>query len=196
MTSSNRLNKDDQRTRNILLLVDFQEGFLTEETEYLRGPMQALVLSPFFSLVIATRFQNVEGSLWRKVLHWSGLRTTQEQQLAVRLPPRAVVIDKGTYGLPPEKLGELIPLFRDSQVFVAGIETDVCVTIIAAALFDVGIPPIILAEYTGSNRGKSHQAHALVTLSRIVGKEHVVANLTGVASTGPRIATERAQKLL
>jgi hypothetical protein len=55
MTSSNRL-KDDKRMRNILLLVDFQEGFLTEETEYLRGPMQALVLAPFFSLVIATRF--------------------------------------------------------------------------------------------------------------------------------------------
>lgn len=170
-------------TRKVLLLVDFQEGFLTNETRSLREPLQELVLDPSFSLVVATRFHNEEDSLWSRVMHWNGLSTEEQQRLAVELPRNALVIDKTSYGFAPETLCDLLPTLQDAQVFIAGIETDVCVTIIAASLFDAGIVPTILAGYTGSNRGKRHNLHALITLRRIVGRDNVVINyaLTGRA---------------
>jgi nicotinamidase-related amidase len=167
---------DSSSNTNILLLIDFQEGFLKTDTAHLRGPVQELVRDPFFSQVVATRFQNVEGSPWIDVLRWSGLRSSQEQKLAVEPPPNSIVIDKATYGLPQYVLTTLLPTFRGAEVFIAGIESDVCVAIIAASLFDEGIAPFILAEYIGTTRGADHQRHALITLSRIVGEEHLISD--------------------
>jgi nicotinamidase-related amidase len=169
---------NDTSSGNILLLVDFQEGFLGPNTEHLRDTVAKLVKDPFFSLVVATRFLNLKSGLWTKVLNWSGLQTTEEQRLAVALPKQSKIIDKTTYGIPAKELSFLLPFFKAGQVFLAGIETDVCVTIIAASLFDVGVAPIILSNYTGTDRGKEHQTHSLITLGRIVGESRVVPDVS------------------
>ena len=180
-------NHKSNNGQNVLLLVDFQEGFLGAETKHLRAPVATLVRDPFFSLVIATRFINLKTGLWTSILNWSGLQTAEEQQLGVTLPQGSRIIDKVTYGIPNEELVRLIPTFEDKQVFVAGIETDVCVAVIAASLFDLGVAPVVLSNYTGTNRGKDHQCHSLITLCRIIGKGRVVPDISAW--------TERSEKL-
>lgn len=157
-----------------LVLVDFQEGFLRENTAHLRESMQELVSSGAFTAIVATRFLNRAGSLWTDVLGWDGLMTVTEQALAVRLPSATPVIDKYGYGLPETAISNLAASFSKGDVYLAGIETDVCVSAIAAQLFDHGIPAMVLADYTASARGEPHQEHALVTLSRIVGRNRVL----------------------
>lgn len=157
-----------------LVLVDFQEGFLRENTGHLRSPVQALVDSDAFRTIVATRFLNRADSLWTNIIGWSGLIAAAEQALAVRLSSGAVVIDKCGYGLPEAVIVELAAKFSKGKVYLAGIESDVCVSVIAAQLFDHGIPVMILADYTASARGEAHQEHALVTLSRIVGRNRVL----------------------
>ncbi len=158
-----------------LVLVDFQEGFLRENTAHLRSPVQDLVLSGAFQVIVATRFLNRDNSLWKTVMGWDGLMTVAEQALAVRLPPETLVIDKHSYGLPETVISELATAFAKGNVYLAGIETDVCVSVIAAQLFDHGVPGIVLADYTASARGEPHQEHALATLSRIVGRNRVLS---------------------
>ena len=157
-----------------LILVDLQEGFLRENTAHLRQPVQELVSSGAFSVIVATRFLNRAGSLWETVIGWAGLMTAGEQALGVELPHETVLIDKSSYSLPAAVISDLGNKFAKGSVYLAGIETDVCVAVIAAQLFDHGIPGIVLADYTASARGESHQEHALVTLSRIVGRNRVV----------------------
>lgn len=175
---------------NALLLVDLQEGFLREHTRHLREPVQVLVRSGAFRAVLATRFLNRPGSLWTEVLGWRGLLTPEEQALAVQLPPGACVIDKSSYGLPENAAREIAEHFAQGTVYLAGIETDVCVSVIAAQLFDHGLPPVILAGFTASARGPGHQTHALVTLGRIVGASRVLPGLFAhVLGTEPRPAS-------
>src|ERR1035437_3633377 len=159
---------------HVLLLVDFQVGFVRAETEHLLKPVQGLVHDSFFSSVIATRFINVQGSLWQTAIHWDGLLSAREQALAVSLPPASILIDKKSYGIPHKDFEQLLKRLEGSRVFLAGIESDVCVAVIAASLFDAGLAPYVLCEFTGTNRGSEHQAHALDTLARIVGRDQMI----------------------
>ncbi len=164
-----------------LLLVDFQEGFLREGTRHLREPVGLLLRSGAFRAVLATRFLNRPGSLWTDVIGWSGLLSPAEQALAVSLPANAFVIDKTGYGLPEQAARLIAESCARGTLYLAGIETDVCISVIAAQLFDRGLPPVILADYTASARGPKHQSHALTTLSRIVGAARVVpGNFAGI----------------
>lgn len=165
---------DPDASANALILVDFQEGFLRESSLHLRKLIQALVLDKRFGTIIATRFVNQPGTLWDTVIGWQGLMRPEEQVIAVALPEQAKIIDKTTYGLPETAWSALDPLLQSKRVFVAGLETDVCVSIIAAQLFDRGIPAYILAKYTASNRGSEHAGHAMTTLARIVGNSHII----------------------
>ena len=160
--------------RKALLLIDFQKGFLREGTESLCPDVQKLVSDPCFDLVVATRFKNRQGSLWSTAIGWNGLLTESDQAFAVSLPTTAVVIDKETYAIPDNALGLLLERLRGHVVFLAGLEADVCVSIIAAQLFDHGIVPYIITTCTASTRGKEHTQHALVTLARIVGASHIL----------------------
>ena len=137
--------------------------------------MQRLVINPEFSRVIATRFINTPGSLWESVLGWKGLNTEDVQELAVSLPKSAHIIDKTTYSLPAETLAELLPKLRENEVYVAGVDTDICVSQISGELFDAGIAPWVLEDYTGSTAGYDHHKHGLRTLGRLVGRSRVVS---------------------
>jgi nicotinamidase-related amidase len=176
---------------NALLLVDFQVGFVRAETEYLLKPVQELVYNNFFSLVIATRFLNVQGSLWQTAIHWDGLLSAREQALAVSLPPASILINKKSYGIPHADLERLLKQLGDSRVFLAGIESDVCVAVIAASLFDAGLAPYILCEFTGTNWGADHQAHALHTLARIVGRDQMIEDFRSFSAANQTKIAEK-----
>ena len=157
-----------------LLLIDFQEGFLKAPTEHLRLLVQELVMDPVFDEVIATRFINAEGSLWRTALNWAGLATAAEQEIAVGLPPWAQVVDKTSYGLPQALVQRIKSRSSSNTVVLAGLEADVCVTVAAAQLFDAGVSVIALSDRMGTNKGEQHHQHALLTLGRIVGRNRVL----------------------
>jgi nicotinamidase-related amidase len=127
-----------------------------------------------FELVVATRFLNRPGGLWTSVPGFHGLTLPKEQRLAVALPPASIIIDKETYGIPEEGLISLVEKLQGANVHLAGIETDVSVTIVAAQLFDHGIAPYILADCTASRRGSKYTERALLTLERIVGAQRVM----------------------
>jgi len=156
-----------------LLLIDFQEGFLKAPTEHLRLLVQDLVVDPVFDEVIATRFINAEGSLWRTTLNWAGLTTAGEQEIAVELPPWAQVVDKTSYGLPQALVRQIKSRSSSSTVVLAGLEVDVCVTVAAAQLFDAGISVVALSDRMGTNKGEQHHQYALLTLGRIIGRNRV-----------------------
>lgn len=160
--------------KRLLLLVDFQEGFLNEYTRHLRGPIQALVNDCLFDEIIATRFINMPGGPWRTILGWEGLRSEHEQRVAVSLPANTRICDKSSYGLPRPLLDELSAAWLPGTIFLAGLETDICVAICAAQLFDAHIAPYVLSDYTGTTKGPDHQKHALLTIGRIVGKDRVI----------------------
>ena len=160
--------------KRLLLLIDFQEGFLNNGTSELRDRIQSLVVDSRFATVLATKFINLPGGPWRTVLGWEGLQTDDEQKIAVDLPKNARVIEKSTYSLPLPVISNLAAEWPPGSIYLAGLETDVCVAICAAQLFDHDSAPYVIADCTGTTKGDTHQEHALMTLRRIVGRSRVV----------------------
>ena len=70
-------------TRNILLVVDMQEGFARcKQTVELTERVRQLLSVEVFDTVIATRFINAKNSIYEKLFGWHRLKTEEEQRLA------------------------------------------------------------------------------------------------------------------
>jgi len=86
-------------------------------------------------------------------------------------------IDKHTYNCVDDKFVEILKAANigkiPEKVYLCGVDTDCCVLMIAGALFERGIIPIILEKYIDSTGGiKSHKA-GLKALERLVGKQNI-----------------------
>lgn len=119
-----------------LLIVDLQEGF---------HPSDGLVsgisnLSRLFDNIVMTRFSNLEGSLYREVLGWSG-----DGGNLVLDPPGSIILEKYGYGLSASHLDRMRCLCC-AEWHVCGLETDACVLACCFSLWDAGMRPVLHPE--------------------------------------------------
>lgn len=119
-----------------LLIIDLQEGFFPSNALVRR--LEEAIES--YDEVVFTKFTNAPGSLFRKLLGWSG------DGGEICLPTSGkVVLEKTEYGLTSENLKILSGLCCE-EWHLAGLETDACVMACAFDLFDAGIPFKIAAD--------------------------------------------------
>lgn len=165
-----------------LLIVDVQNGFLNEYTRQIPGRIAELVQLKTFDQLLFTRFVNVPGSPYDRLLDWQGCEHPPETDLAPELAGLAtrdnVFEKRGFTGL-PEKLAAYLVDRRVRQIAVAGIDTDMCVLKCALDIFDLGIKPIILTDCCASTAGLQAHLAGLAILSRNVGPQQLRA--TGLA---------------
>jgi len=127
-----------------------------------------------FETVIATRFRNAPGSLFRTAIQWDRLAGPPETDLVDGLEAFAdFVVDKTTYGAAAE-LDVLLRQRSVLHVYLCGIDTDVCVLSNAAGLFDLGWRANVLVDACGTGGGSEAQASAIPLLRRTVGPEQVI----------------------
>lgn len=109
-----------------------------------------------FKLRIFTRFENPEGSLFRKLLKMESC-PPGHPETALRIEPEKgdVVLPKRGYGLSPAQVARLKRLGVKRAV-VCGVDTDACVLGVMFSLFDGGIDcrvkPDLCASSTGLHR--------------------------------------------
>ena len=166
---------------NILVVVDAQKGFVqTPHMENVANSIEVILQKGLFDYVIATRFINVEGSQFMRLMNWYGLTTDTEQELFGNIATLCnKVLGKNVYTcvdaiflrlLEKENGGKL-----PDHVFICGFDTDCCVQKIAVDIFEQGIRPIVLIDYCQSSGGeKSHNAGVAV-LKRLVGETSIVS---------------------
>lgn len=157
-----------------LLVVDVQNGFISDYTSKCLPFIHDSLQSGEFDLVVATRFYNPEGSLFRKQIHWEKLDTSHEIALDPKVEQRAdVIIDKPTYTA-GQNLLDVIEDRDISEVVVMGIDTDVCVLVNAALLFDSGITVTIDTNGCATNGGPDAEVAAHKLLKRYIGRDYVI----------------------
>lgn len=164
--------------KNILIVVDLQNGFTRyDQTIKLAKNVIHLTNQNYFDYVIATRFINIEGSQYTRMLNWHRLIKSPDIDLVEGLNPDKV-IDKNIYTCVNDKF---LLLLKDinggslpSHVFIVGVDTDCCVLKIATDLFENNIMPLVLTNYCASNGGElSHQAGVLA-MKRLVGVKSLI----------------------
>ena len=175
--------QDRERTESAsgtraLLIVDVQAGFIRP------GRIDALpaavashvrVHRARYELVIATRFINLEGSLFERAKHYKRIRSAGEIALCPEIAEVAdEAVDKTTYSSANDAMLRLLGDHRIARVDLCGISTDGCVLATALGLWDRGVEPFVLGGLCGSNNSPMAHAEGLRILSRLLGPGHVL----------------------
>jgi nicotinamidase-related amidase len=162
--------------KTCLLIIDVQNGFLSPKTSHVVLPIRDLIEQRLFDFLAFTRFINKPGSPHQRLLRWYKLVDKDEQFIAPQIIASAeVVFDKTTYSALTAEVLAFLRVNAVSRVFLCGIDTDCCVLITAADLFDSDIEAYVLSSYCASNGGlESHDA-AIRILKRLIGSNRVVA---------------------
>jgi nicotinamidase-related amidase len=164
----------------LLLVVDVQNGFISERTRFVVPRIISLISSKKFENVAFTQFTNSDASPYERILNWFRLKSEEEQLIAEELRDTTqLVFIKTGYTVVNDEFKRYVSDKKIHTIYVAGIDTDCCVLASAISIFEMGIRPIVLAHYCASNGGvESHQA-ALRVLDRVIGPDQIVSGPVG-----------------
>jgi nicotinamidase-related amidase len=159
-----------------LLVVDVQAGFINDFTHHIPQRIARLVERENYTFVLFTQFVNSPEGPYTRLLNWQGCQDDSDTELAAELKSFAdanlVFTKPGLCGL-PEALINFLNEHQIQQVFVAGIDTDMCVLKIAMDLFDRSIEPIVLTDCCASTAGLQAHLAGLAVLSRNIGAQRL-----------------------
>jgi nicotinamidase-related amidase len=159
-----------------LLVVDVQNGFINEYTRHIPARIAALIERGDHAPVLFTRFVNIEGSPFRRLLDWHKCERPPETEFAPEIAELAVerrIFSKPGYVGISEELGDYLERERINRIFVVGIDTDMCVLKVAMDLFDLNIEPIVLVDCCASTAGLQTHLAGLAVLARNIGADRL-----------------------
>ncbi|MCI8285201.1 MAG: cysteine hydrolase [Firmicutes bacterium] len=166
--------------KKIIILVDVQNGFVkTDYAEKSFAKIVDLLSHDLFDTVIATKYWNEPGSIISRFMDWYSLCTEEEQDLRPEIKKYVDhVVLKNTFSSMTAEMIELLKEVNDGKlpeyVFVLGFDTECCVLTTATDLFELGVRPILLAEYSGSHDGPKYHNAGLVSLEHLIGPKFII----------------------
>lgn len=161
--------------KNCLVIIDVQNGFLSEKTNHIPSKIEQLLDNDnIFNHIVGTQFINVKGSPYIELLGWNGLMDEESRKVS------SIVIDKcerifmkTTYSCFNEEFEAYIKDNNISKLYFLGIDTDCCVLKSVFDCFERNIPFEVLINYCASNGGiESHKA-AMTVMKRAVGRRAI-----------------------
>ena len=164
----------------VLVVVDMQNGFITEHSEHV-VPVVAQLVREWLDRgrdVVFTRYLNYDHSPFETIMGWSKLKESPETDLVDELQDlgqaATAVVDKKIYTLFNEEGAALAEARRWSDMFVCGIDTEVCVLKTAVDGFERGIRAWLLTDASASHSGQeAHDAGVLVA-QKMVGRRQAI----------------------
>lgn len=176
-----------------LLVVDVQNGFINEFTRHIPARIVELIERERHSPVLFTRFVNVEGSPFRRILDWDDCAEPPDTEIARKVAPFAEehrIFSKPGYAGLPDGLAEYLRREKYERIVVVGIDTDMCVLKVAMDLFDLSIEPLVYVDCCASTAGLQAHLAGLAVLARNIGADHLRdAGLSGGHMAAPTEAS-------
>lgn len=172
-----------------LLIVDVQSGFINSFTHHIPQRIVRLIEQGDYAPLIFTRFINETHGPYQQFLNWHSCSCEPETSIVPELELFAqaptVFSKPGLCGMPND-LAEYLQQQGIKQIFIVGIDTDMCVLKIAMDIFDIGIEPIVLTDCCASTAGLQAHLAGLAVLSRNIGAQRLCdAGLGGGSLAAP-----------
>lgn len=164
------------KTKSILVLVDVQNGFITDDTRHIPNKIaKYLALErDRFSAVVATRFINPQGSMFEEHMDWTQLRERHETRLHHLIGDATDhILTKTTYSN-ASAIASVARQYGAQEVWLCGIDTEICVLQTASGLWDLGIRPVVLYDLCASTGGAEAHHNAYDVLRRTVGSAQLL----------------------
>ncbi|MGH7749577.1 MAG: cysteine hydrolase, partial [Candidatus Dormibacteria bacterium] len=140
----------------VLVVVDVQNGFITEYSRPVVPVIADLVRrwQAAHGDVVFTRYLNYSGSPFERLIGWSKMIDGPETELAIELTPyigpQTPVIDKYIYTLFTPEGTQLVDERGWTDLYVCGIDTEICVLKTAVDAFERDVTPWILKDACAS----------------------------------------------
>ncbi len=164
----------------VLVVVDVQNGFVTEHSKHVVPVIEQLVREWLDRGrdVVFTRYLNYDDSPFETIMGWSKLKESPEIDLVEELQDLSreatAVVDKKIYTLFDDVGTALAEARRWTDMFVCGIDTEVCVLKTAVDAFERGIRAWLLTDASASHSGTvPHDAGVLVA-QKMIGRGHTI----------------------
>lgn len=90
--------KKEDKVKNVLVVIDLQEGFINDKTVKVANNIRDLLDSGKYYAVIATKFTNMPGSSFDSFLGWTGMMGEEEKALLPFVEEHAdIIVNKCSY---------------------------------------------------------------------------------------------------
>jgi len=164
----------------VLVVVDAQNGFITEHSQSVVPAIVDLVRrwQAAHGDVVFTRYLNYADSPFERLIGWTemvdGPKTELVTELTPFVGPDTPVVDKYIYSLfTPEGI-QLVDEHGWTDLYICGIDTDICVLKTAVDAFERNLTPWILQDACASHSGlKAHDA-GLFIAGRFIGTNQII----------------------
>ncbi|MGD9526964.1 MAG: isochorismatase family cysteine hydrolase [Dehalococcoidia bacterium] len=166
--------------RSALVVVDVQNGFVTDASRHV-VPIIAKLAESWLTAgsdVVFTRYVNYTGSPHERILGWSQLKHSPEIDIVDALNDhveRAVaVVDKKVYTLFNDEGESIVATHGWTDLYICGIDTEVCVLKTAVDAFERGITPWIVTDASASHAGQAYHDAGLLVATKFIGRGQLV----------------------
>ena len=160
--------------KNLLLIIDMQEGFRHAESEAIL-PNLLKLKNLFRGKIVFSKFVNDKNSLFEKRLNWTKFQNGKDKKLLPELRASDnIELEHNTYTVFNKDLKEFITKNKITKIYLCGIYTDVCIIKTAMDLFDNNIETFIIEDACNSLHGKKDHDLAIDSLKYIFGKKQII----------------------
>ena len=160
--------------KNLLLIIDMQEGFRHTESETILPNLLKLKRS-FDGKIVFSKFVNNKNSLFEKQLNWIEFQNDEDKELFPELQTSDnIKLEHSTYTVLNKELKEFISKNKITKVYLCGIYTDVCIIKTAMDLFDNDLETFVIKDACSSLHGKKNHNSAIDSLKHIIGKKQIL----------------------
>ncbi len=164
----------------VLVVVDVQNGFITEHSKPVVPVIVDLVRrwQAARGDVVFSRYLNYAGSPFERLLGWTRMTDGPETELVTELAPyvgpRISVVDKYIYTLFTPEGTHLVAERGWTDLYVCGIDTDICVLKTAVDAFERDLTPWVLKDACASHAGPEAHAAGLFIARRFIGANQII----------------------
>jgi nicotinamidase-related amidase len=164
--------------KELLLVVDVQNGFINRHSEHVVEPIARLVKdwqATQRGPVIYSRFINLDNSPWEKLMSWDKLKREPGTALHPGLPTEGTdIFKKGTYSAWSKEVQQICDGGDIRRVILCGIDTDQCVMETAIDIFEANLVPVVVKDLCASSAGEEFHQAGLKLINRLIGEKQVV----------------------
>lgn len=156
-----------------LLIIDMQEGFITEETQHVTDNINNMLENNTYDIIIATKFLNYHESPFVKHLQWEEMIDNNTDLLSSVELASDYIVEKYGYHCGQE----LIDILKENhidKIDIVGVDTDACVLANATYLFDNGFDITVYSKLCASTGGIDVHNAAIEILKRNIGSKNIV----------------------
>lgn len=172
----------DSVSRAALIVIDVQNGFVTEDSKHVVPVIRDLVdqWQAAGGDTVFTRYFNYPGSPYERLIGWSELMSPPATDIVDELRPFAArataVVDKHTYSLLTDREGrELVRRYQWTDLYVCGIDTESCVLKTTVDAFEHDLTPWLIKDASASHSGAIPNDAGLLLAGRFIGESHIIS---------------------